>query len=137
MAASGMAPAGRVYNTVSLAAAAGADVETAVFVAPFAGTVTKVAYVTRVAITGANTESRTCSVLNKLATGLGTASVASKAFVNGVDTVAYAETVITLSATPANLAFAAGDVLTFKSLHIGSTGLADPGGTVFITVARD
>ena len=43
---------------------------------------------------------------------------------------------VTLSTTPANLVVAAGDVITVQSLHVGSTGLADPGGTVLIALSR-
>lgn len=116
--------------------AAGADFEAVVVVAPFAGTVTAATYITDTAITGANTDSRTISFLNKGLAGAGTTSVASKAFVSGTDSVAFDETAITLSSTAADLVVAEGDVLVFKSLHVGSTGLADPGGTARLTIAR-
>lgn len=137
MAASGMVPRVETYQMVVAATAAGADFEVAVCAVPFAGTVTGVNYIADTTLTGANTDSRTLSLINKGQAGLGTTSVASKAFVSGTDGLSFARTVITLTATAADKAVAAGDVLAFKSQHVGSTGLADPGGTVEVTIARD
>jgi hypothetical protein len=134
---SGLAPLTDTFSAVVPATAAGADFEVTVCVAPYAGTVTAVNYVADTTLTGANTDSRTLSLINKGAAGSGTTEVAAKAFVSGVNGAAFDATAITLSATAANLAVAAGDVLAFKSLHVGSTGLADPGGTVFVTISRD
>ena len=53
--------------------------------------------------------------------------------VNAPDTQAKA---ITLSATPANLVVAQGDILDWESLHIGATGLVAPGGVVEVDMAR-
>ena len=137
MAATGLAPRVETYRMVIAATAAGADFEVTVCAAPYAGTVTAVNYIADTTLTGAATDSRTLSLVNKGQAGLGTTAVASKAFVSGVDALSFARTIITLSGTPANLVVAAGDVLAFKSLHIGSTGLADPGGTVEVTISRD
>jgi hypothetical protein len=118
------------------AVAAGSDADKVIGAAPFAGTVTAVTYTPNATLTGANTDSRTLSVINKGADGNGATSVASKAFVSGVNANDFDETVITLSGTPANLVVADGDILNFNSLHIGSTGLADPGGKVRVTISR-
>lgn len=118
------------------AVAAGSDKDTVVGRAPFAGTITAVTYTPDAQLTGANTESRTLSVINKGADGNGTTSVATKAFTSGVNANDFDETALTLSGTAANLVVADGDILAFNSLHVGSTGLADPGGKVRITVSR-
>lgn len=115
-------------------ATAGNDLNTVAFIAPRAGTVTSVTYTTPTAITGAATNNRTVSLINKGTGGAGSTSVASLNFASGVNTVAYDEKAITLSATPANLIVAAGDVLQWESLHI-LTGIADPGGLVSVTVS--
>jgi len=120
---------------VTLALAVGADDNVTVCRAPYAGIVSAVTYCPKAAITGADTNSRTLSVINKGLTGVGATSVASKAFTNGVNAPAFDETAITLSGTPANLVVAEGDILVFNSLHI-LTGIADPGGTVFVDIAR-
>lgn len=114
------------------AVAAGADITRNVFEAPSAGKITGVTYTPNTVLTGANTESRTLSVLNRGAAGSGTTEIASKAFTSGVNAPAGDETAITLTSTAADLVVAAGDIIAFKSLHVGSTGLADPGGLVQI-----
>ena len=118
------------------AVGAAADGSVTVGRAPFAGTVTTVTYTPNAQLNGANTESRTLSVVNKGQDGNGTTSVASKAFVSGVNANDFDETAITLNATPANLVVAEGDVLAFVSTHVGTTGLADPGDHVKISVSR-
>jgi hypothetical protein len=101
----------------------------------FDGTVTKVTYTPQAAITGANTNSRTLSLVNTRADGSGAAIVASLALISGVNGVASVELPLTLSGTPANLTVAAGDMLEFKSTHVG-TGIADPGGLVTVDLSR-
>jgi len=118
------------------AVGAAADGSVTVGRAPFAGTVTTVTYTPNAQLNGANTESRTLSVINKGQDGNGTTSVASKAFVSGTNANDFDETTITLNATPANLVVAEGDVLAFVSTHVGTTGLADPGGHVKISISR-
>lgn len=110
--------------------AQGADAEQDVCSADFAGTVEAVTVVPDTALTGANTDSRTFVLVNKGQSGAGTTIVATKAFVSGVNAPADDETSLTLSATPANLVVAAGDVLAFQSNHVGATGLAAPSGLV-------
>lgn len=130
------APLVFTFSQVVPNAAAAADAVTVVAIAPFAGTISRVAYVADTALTGANTDSRTGRLHNRGAAGAGTTVVASKAFVNGVNAAQYDETAITLSGTAADLVVAQGDVLTWESLHVGATGLADPGGTVFVDITR-
>lgn len=113
---------------------AGNDLNTVAFIAPRAGTVTAVTYSTVTAITGANTNTRSVTLVNKGQTGVGTATVATLQFDSGINTIAADEKAITLSATPANLIVAAGDVLQWQSLHL-ATGIADPGGLVAVTIA--
>lgn len=118
------------------AVAAGSDLETDLDIVDFAGTVTSVKYVPSTALTGANTDSRTINVVNKGQSGSGTTTVATKAFTSGVNAPADDDTAITLSGTAANLVVAAGDVLVWQSNHVGSTGLADPGGLVQVQITR-
>lgn len=118
------------------AVAAAADASRVVGKAPYAGTVTAVTYTPNAQLTGADTDSRTLAVVNKGADGNGTTSVASKAFTSGVNANDFDETAITLSGTAANLEVAEGDILAFTSTHVGSTGLADPGGKVRISISR-
>jgi plastocyanin len=42
---------------------------------------------------------------------------------------------LTVSATPANVAVAQGDTITFESTHIGS-GITDPGGIALVEITR-
>ena len=115
---------------------AGNDLNTVAFIAPRAGTVTAVTYSTVTAITGANTNTRSVTLVNKGQAGAGAVTVATLQFDSGVNTVAADEKTITLSATPANLVVAAGDVLQWQSLHL-ATGIADPGGLVAVTIAAN
>jgi hypothetical protein len=116
-------------------ATAGNDASEAVGPAQFAGVVTSVTYTPSAAITGANTNSRTLTLVNKGQSGAGTTVVAELALVSGVNPAANDEKALTLSATAANLVVAEGDVLTFVSTHVG-TGITDPGGHVEVKVER-
>lgn len=118
------------------AVAAGSDATVALFRAPFDGTVTSVTYAADADITGANTNTRTLSVVNKKQNGNGSTTVASLALASGNNCSDYDEAAITLSGTAANLTVAEGDILAFASIHAAS-GLADPGGLVSITISRD
>jgi hypothetical protein len=118
------------------AVAAAADATTVVARAPFAGTVTAVTYAPKADITGANTETRTVSLVNKGTDGNGTTVIATLAMVSGVNSADFDEKTITVSVTAANLVIAAGDILAWTSVHSGSTGLADPGGAVVVSITR-
>ncbi|WP_369167780.1 hypothetical protein AB5J49_07915 [Streptomyces sp. R28] len=131
------APYVRVIEAdVPAVSTAGNDDDTVVAQAPFDCTVTSVEYVPEAAITGADTNSRTVSLVNKGAAGSGTTTVASLALTNGVNATANNERAITLSGTAANLVLAAGDTLQWRSVHVG-TGIADPGGLLRITISRN
>lgn len=117
-------------------ATAGNDLNTVAMIAPRAGTVTAVTYTTVTAITGANTNTRSVSLVNKGQSGAGSTVIATLEFDSGVNTVAGDEKAITLSATAANLVVAAGDVLVWQSTHLAS-GIADPGGLVAVTIAAN
>lgn len=132
------APFVRVIEAdVPAVSTAGNDDDTVITQAPFACTVTAVQYVPEAAITGAATDHRTFSLVNKGQAGSGTTTVASLAFDSGsVTASANNEKTITLSGTAANLVLAAGDTLLWRSIHIG-TGIADPGGLVRITLSRN
>lgn len=114
---------------------AGNDDDTVVTQAPFSGTVTKVEYIAEAAITGAATNNRTVSLVNKGQDGSATTIIASLIFASGINASANDEKPITLSGTPANLAIAEGDSLLWRSVHNG-TGITDPGGLIRVTVSR-
>lgn len=117
------------------AVAAGSDATENLAEAPFAGTVTEATYAPDSAITGAATNNRTISIVNKGQDGTGTTVVATLQFVNATNIAASDEGSLTLSGTAANLVVAAGDVLAFVSTHVG-TGIADPGGLAKVSISR-
>jgi hypothetical protein len=123
-------PFTKTFSADTIAVAAGSDATVNICAAPFAGKITGVRYAPNAVLTGANTDSRTLSIINKGQAGSGTTTMASKAFTSGVNAPASDETAITLSVTAADLIVAAGDIIAFKSTHVGSTGLADPGGLI-------
>lgn len=110
------------------------DVEELVVV-EFPGAVTSVTYTPDGTITGAATNNRTVSLVNKGQTGAGSTVIATLNFGSGTNATAADEKAIPLSGTPANLVVAAGDVLEWQSTHIG-TGIADPGGLVKVNIDR-
>lgn len=122
-------------ETVPAVGTAGNDDDTVIGQAQFAGTVTRVEYVPEAAITGAATNNRTLSLINKGQAGSGTTVVASLNFGNGTNATANNEVALTLSATASDLVIAEGDTLVWRSLHIG-TGITDPGGVARVTMSR-
>lgn len=132
---SGQAPHASTIDANLSAVAAGSDLQTVVGEAPEAGTIARVAYIPVSTVTGANTNSRTLTVTNRKQDGTGTTVAATLALTSGVNAAADDEKAVTLSGTAANLAVAAGDVITFESTHVG-TGIADPGGRVVIELDR-
>lgn len=107
--------------------------------APQAGIVTAVRYVPVAAVTGAaSPASRTLAITNKGQSGTGSTAVASLALIGGVNLAAFDEADLALSGTAANLVVAEGDVLAItSSATTSATGLADPGGTYIVEIARD
>ena len=117
------------------AAAAGASDTSVLGEAPYTATVTSVTYAPDAAITGAATNNRVHRVINRGQDGTGATLVATLAYDSGVNAAAGDERTITLSATPANLVLASGDILAFESNAVG-TGIADPGGRVEVRLSR-
>ena len=129
------APFGKVYqNPVQPQATAGSNLNQVVFRVDSAGTVSAVTYAPVTAITGANTNTRSVSLVNKGQSGAGSTVIATIQYNSGVNAAAADENTVTLSGTPANLVVAAGDLLQWQSTAVG-TGIADPGGLVCVTVA--
>lgn len=124
-----------IEEGVPTVGAAGDTEDTVIGQAPFDCTVTSVEYVPEATITGAATNNRTLSLVNKGQAGSGTTAVASLTFASGTNATAYDERALTLSGTTANLNLAAGDTLQWRSVPAG-TGMVDPGGLVRVTVTR-
>lgn len=125
---------------VPAVATAGNDLTSVLGAAEFDGTVAGVKYIPDAGLTSNDTNYRTLSIVNKGANGAGATSAASSATKTAGgggtgDFTAFKAVSIALSGTPANLAFASGDVLAFSSVHVG-TGVADPGGVVEVTLSR-
>lgn len=114
---------------------AGNDETTVIGQAPFACTVSLVQYVPETAITGAATNNRSVSLVNKGSSGSGTTAVATLGFGNGVNAAAFDEKTVPVSGTAADVALAANDTLAWVSTHVG-TGITDPGGVVRVTLSR-
>lgn len=114
---------------------AGNSDDTVIGQAPFAGTVTDVEYVPEAAITGAATNNRTVSLVNKGQDGSGSTVIATLTFGSGTNAAANDDATVTLSGTAANRVVAAGDTLQWRSVANG-TGIADPGGLARITLSR-
>lgn len=112
------------------AVSAAADRQTVIGSAEFPATVENAVFIPDAAITGNTTESRTLTIVNEGQAGTGTTVVATLAFITGVNGVAGDEKAFTISATAADLVIADGDVLSVNSVHVGSSGLADPGGVI-------
>lgn len=116
--------------------AAGSDLTTVIGEAHVAGVVTSVVYVPKADIVGADTNTRTVTLINKGADGNGAVTVAALTLNAASGTSAdFDEKTVTLSGTAANLIVADGDVLAWTSVHAAS-GLADPGGTVRVVITR-
>jgi hypothetical protein len=130
------APLVKTFKANTPAFALTVDGHAGVCEAPFDGTVTGVSYVPEAAVTGANTDSRTLTLVNKGQAGADSTVVATLAFTVGVNGVAYDEKAFTLSAVAGATTVVAGDIIEFVSTHLGSTGLADPGGLVQVDITR-
>lgn len=129
-------PFKKKLTAVCIAVVLGADLETIIGEAPFDGTIESVEWIpTTGGLTGAATNNRTLSVINKGQAGAGTVVPASLNFGAGVSATAFDKKALTNSATAADLEVVKGDVLSFKSLHVG-TGIADPGGQAIVTIVR-
>jgi len=113
--------------------AAGTDKSYPVVVVPFKSVVVDCKIIFDTAVTGADTNTFTATLLNGGAAGTGTTSVATGAYTNGNDAAALTPETLTNSGTSANLNLAADDVLVYKSDQAG-TGLIDPAKVVVVTI---
>ncbi len=94
--------------------------------------VTAVTFTPDAAHSGAATNNMTLGIVNKELLGVGTVIVApQKAYVSGVDLVAFKPDDIPVSATPADKRVEIDEVLAFSKVENG-TGLAQPAGRVTI-----
>lgn len=125
----------RLEATLAGVSTAGNDDSFTMGRAPFAGTVTRVAYAPEAAITGAATNHRALRLRNRGADGTGTTVIAELAFDTGVNAAAFDERDIPLHATAANRDVAEGAILELFSDAIG-TGIADPGGLLVVEITR-
>jgi hypothetical protein len=124
-----------IEESVPAVTTAGNSDDSVLAQSPYAGTVTAVQYVPEAAITGAATNNRTVSLVNKGQAGSGTTVVATLTFASGTNATANNEVSLTLSSTAADLVVAEGDTLQWRSIANG-TGLADPGGIARVGVSR-
>jgi hypothetical protein len=133
---SGQAPFSQTVNIrVPAMATAATDLTSFVARAPFDGAITGVRFTADAAVTGAATNNRTFTLVNKGQAGAGNTVMASLNMAAGVNAVAGDELAITLSGTAANLDVVAGDILAWFSDAQG-TGIADPGGMLSIDFGR-
>lgn len=104
---------------------------------PFDGTVTGVRLIPEANLTAHATNYRTFRVVNKGQSGSGTALVAY--FATDTPTTdnltAFDEKALTLSATPANLAVAEGDILVADEL-VAASGVAHSGYKIQVDISR-
>lgn len=127
------APRTDAIETVVPAVTIAADDSTNIGRAPYAATVTAVTYTPEAAITGAPTDNRTFSLINKGQAGAGTTVVATR--IATVTLAADDENTITLSVVAGATTLVAGDVLEWASVH-NASGVADPGGLVSVSLSR-
>lgn len=133
---SSSAPLVKKLEATIPATAAASDYDETLGEVPFAGTVSSATYTPEANITGANTETRTLTVVNKGTDGNGTTVVATLALTSGINALDFDEKALTLSVVAGATTVAEGDVLAFVSTHSGSTGLADPGGLAQVEITR-
>lgn len=103
--------------------------------APFACTLTSASFTPEAAITGATATARTLTIVNKGAAGAGTTVMATLAFIDTVDGVAFDEKAFTLSVVANATSAAAGDVLAVVEAVAGG-GTANPGGLIQVELTR-
>ena len=115
--------------------AAGSTDSFAIGEAAFDREVTAISFIPDAAATGDNTNKRTYTVVNKGQNGSGTTVLGTLDLVTGNNLVAFDEKAFVLSAVEGALEVNAGDVLALVSTHAAS-GLADPGGTIQVTIER-
>lgn len=106
-----------------------------VVVVPEDGTVTAVSYTPDAAATGATATKRTYTLVNEGQDGSGTTVVATFDGITGANLVQADEKAFTLSVVAGATTVSAGDTLTLAEA-VTSTGTANPGGLLKVTIAR-
>lgn len=119
------------------ATAAASDYDQSVWEPEFDGKITGASYTPEANITGNTTESRTLTIVNKGADGNGTTVMATLAFITSVNATDFNETAFTLSEVADAVNFSEGDIIAAVSTHVGSSGLADPGGLIQIEYKQE
>ncbi|MEA2703550.1 MAG: hypothetical protein QOD63_1495 [Actinomycetota bacterium] len=109
-------------------ATAGTADEFASIRVPYNATLVAAYWIPKAAVTADATNYATVNVRNRGAAGAGTAVAATRSYA-AVNSVAFVAEAMTLSATAANLLFAAGDTISVEKLNTG-TGLALPPGSL-------
>ncbi len=110
------------------------DLTTTCCTATADGAVGSVTYTADAGITGAaSPASRTLSLVNTGTDGTGTTVLATLALVSGVNCTMSVAKVIPVTTDPILATVGKGDIIKWKSVHVGATGLVDPGGDVDIT----
>lgn len=132
-------PFNDIYEETILAKpAADATRDDTVCVIRRAGTVTAVEIIGDAVITGVDTNTARHDLINKGLTGGDTRVVATKTYPNGVTTVAYDATPLTVTTTPANVAVVAGDVLALSTVKVATNvAVTTPRLLVRVTVGAD
>ena len=123
-----------VVEKVVVAVVLGSDLVTPIHKCIEAGTVTKCEWIPTAAFVGADTNTRTISVINKGAAGAGTNQLANQ-LLNAASGTQAADVAFVIPAGTGPNTVAAGDILVFSSVHNG-TGLADPGGMVRLEITK-
>lgn len=135
--ATGQAPyVQKLKEVVQPVATPGNDLNTIIGKSEVVGAISKVTYVPITTITGADANTRKVELYNKKQDGTGTTLIATLQFNAAINAAAGDEKTITLTAVAADLNVAVGDVLQWQSTHVG-TGIADPGGEMFVEITRD
>jgi hypothetical protein len=125
-----------ISATIPAQGTAGTAQDNTVSEAPVDGTVSAVRLIPEANLTADNTNNRIFRLLNKGQTGSGSTVVATyQSNVAGGSLTAFDEKLATLSATPANLVVAQGDVLVLDETVAG-TGVAHSGFRVEVDISR-
>jgi hypothetical protein len=125
-----------IDETIPAQGTAGTAQDQVIGRAPFNATATAASLVPEANLTADNTNNRTFRVVNKGQSGSGTTVVASyQSNTAGGGLVAFDEKSLTLSATPANLVIASGDILAVDEVVAG-TGVAHSGYRIIVEATR-
>lgn len=128
-------PLNKTISMLTPAVAAGSTASFAIGKAPFAGAVTSIGLLPSGNATGNDTNKRTYTLVNKGQDGSGTTVMGTLDLVSSNNLVGFQRKAFVLSVVANALNVAKGDVLALVSTHAAS-GLADPGGTVEVAIAR-